>query len=153
MTITDLARMALPNEKEVAAVAELLRQLAPLLSTNTEPLRMRLHSDTEDSQVVEVPAFALRLFVEILCEFALGNAVKVVPIHAELTSQEGADLLKMSRPHLVRLLDEGVIPHTKRGSHRRVRLVDLVAYEKHRIAASLEAIEALAAQSQELGLG
>lgn len=153
MTVTDLARMALPNEKEVAAVIELLRQLAPLLSAQAETLRMRLHSEAEDSQIIEVPAFALRLFGELLCELALGNAVKVVPIHAELTSQEGADLLKMSRPHLVKLLDEGGIPHTKRGTHRRVRLADLVAYERKRIAASLEAIEALAAQSQELGLG
>ncbi|MNP74817.1 Helix-turn-helix domain protein [compost metagenome] len=89
----------------------------------------------------------------ILSELALGNAVKVVPIHAELTTQEAADLLNVSRPHLVKLLDEGVIPHTKTGRHRRVRFADLMAYKELRDRASREAMDELAAQAQELGMG
>jgi excisionase family DNA binding protein len=93
------------------------------------------------------------LLGEILSELALGNAVKVVPIHTELTTQEGADILNVSRPHLVKLLDEGALPHTKTGRHRRVKFADLMAYKGQRDHASRAAMDALAAQAQELGMG
>ena len=87
------------------------RQLAAFLSTKLETQRIELVDEQQKRQVVEMPAFALRLLDNILSELALGNAVKVVPIHAELTTQEAADLLNVSRPHLVKLLDEGDSSH------------------------------------------
>ncbi|HBP6526383.1 TPA: helix-turn-helix domain-containing protein [Pseudomonas aeruginosa] len=153
MTTADLSRTALPDEKEIAAAVQSHRQLAAFLSTKLETQRIELVDEADHRQVVDVPTFALRLFGEILSELALGNTVKVVPIHAELTTQEGADLLNVSRPHLVKLLDEGVIPHTKTGSHRRVKFADLVAFKKKRDEDSRAALDALAAQAQELGMG
>ncbi len=111
---TDLTRTVLPDEKEMAAAMESSRQLAAFLSTKVETQRIELVDETQQREVVELPTFALRLLGEILGELALGNAVKIVPIHAELTTQEGADILNVSRPHLVKLLDEGALPHTKR---------------------------------------
>lgn len=153
MTTTDLTRTVLPDEKEIAAAMESSRQLAAFLSTKFETQRIELVDETQQREVVELPTFALRLLGEILGELALGNAVKVVPIHAELTTQEGADILNVSRPHLVKLLNEGALPHTKTGRHRRIKLADLMAYKEQRDQASRAAMDELAVQAQELGMG
>lgn len=153
MTIADLDRTMLPGDKEIAAAVESRRQLAAFLSTKLEAQRIEIVDDEQRLHTLQLPVFALRLLDEILSELAMGNAVKVVPIHAELTTQEGADLLNVSRPHLVKLLDESVIPHTKVGRHRRVKFADLMAYKQRRDAESRQAMDELAAQAQELGMG
>lgn len=153
MTHTDLTRTVLPDAKEIAAAVESSRQLAAFLSSKHETQRIELVGEAQQREIVELPTFALRLLGEILSELALGNAVKVVPIHAELTTQEGADMLNVSRPHLVKLLDQGALPHTKTGRHRRIRFADLMAYKAQRERASHTAMDELAAQAQELGMG
>ena len=153
MTAAALDRTVLPDEKEMRAAVESSRQLAAFLSTKFETRRIELVSETEQREVIEMPTFALCLLGEILSELALGNTVKVVPIHAELTSQEGADLLNVSRPHLVKLLDGGALAFTKTGKHRRIKLSDLIEYKKQREQASYVAMDELAAQAQEFGMG
>jgi len=153
MTTADLARTILPDEKAIAAATESSRQIAAFVSSKLDTQRIELVDDVGQRQVVELPTFALRLLGDILSELALGNTVKVVPIHAELTTQEGADMLNVSRPHLVKLLDGGHIPHTKTGSHRRIKFTDLMAYKTERDRESLAAMEDLAAQAQELNMG
>lgn len=152
MPTIDLTRTILPDEKEIAAAVESSRQLAAFLTTKLETQRIEL-VDATQREVVEIPTFALRLLGDILSELALGNAVKVVPIHAELTTQEAADILNVSRPHLVKLLDQGALPHTKTGRHRRIRFADLMTYKQQRDQASRDAMDELAAQAQELGMG
>jgi len=153
MTTADLTRTLLPDEKEIAAAAASSRQLAAFLTSKLETQRIELVDESQQREVVELPTFALRLLGEILSELALGNAVKVVPIHAELTTQEGADMLNVSRPHLVKLLDNGVLPHTKTGRHRRIKFTDLMAYKEQRDRTSRDAMDELAAQAQALGMG
>lgn len=153
MTLADLDRTMLPGDKEIAAAVESRRQLAAFLSTKLETQRIEIVDDEQRPHTLQLPVFALRLLDEILSELAMGNAVKVVPIHAELTTQEGADLLNVSRPYLVKLLDENVIPHTKVGRHRRVKFADLMEYKQRRDAESRQAMDELAAQAQELGMG
>ncbi|NMY11745.1 helix-turn-helix domain-containing protein [Pseudomonas veronii] len=153
MTTANLARTILPDEKEIAAAVASSRQLAAFLTTKFETQRIELVDETQHREVVELPTFALRLLGEILSELALGNAVKVVPIHAELTTQEGADMLNVSRPHLVKLLDNGALPHTKTGRHRRIKFADLMTYKEQRDLASRNAMDELTAQAQELGMG
>lgn len=142
-----------PLEKEVEAAVQGQRELASLLSTKFDTQRIDIFDKEDKPHSLVLPTSALRLLVDILGELALGNAVKVVPVHAELTSQEAADLLNVSRPHLVKMLEEGAIPFTKAGRHRRIRFSDLMAFKQQRDAESQEAMEALVRQAQELGMG
>ena len=153
MTRAQALETALPVEREVAAAVESQRALAAFLSTQFETQRIQIFDAKNEAHQVELPTSALRLLVDILSELAEGNAVKVVPIHAELTTQEAADMLNVSRPHLVKLLESGALAFHKTGKHRRIRFADLMAFKTEQDRASAQAMEALAKQAQELQLG
>lgn len=105
-----------------------------------------------DVRLQDLPAGVAALLRSILGEVAKGHAVQVLPVHAELSTQEAADLLGVSRPHLVKLLEEGALPHHKVGTHRRVKLDDVLTYRHQRDQNSRQALQALADLDQELGL-
>jgi excisionase family DNA binding protein len=153
MTHAAILETTLPVEREVAAAVESQRALAGYLSTQLETQRIQIFDAKNQAHQVELPTSALRLLVDILSELAEGNAVKVVPIHAELTTQEAADMLNVSRPHLVKLLEGGALPFHKTGKHRRIRFADLMGFKAERDRASAQAMEELAKQAQELQLG
>ena len=153
MITNHLPKTILPLEKEVEAAVQGQRELASLLSTKFETQRIDIFDKEDKPHTLVLPTSALRLLVDILGELAIGNAVKVVPVHAELTSQEAADLLNVSRPHLVKMLEEGAIPFTKTGRHRRIRFSDLMAFKQRRDEESQDAMEELTQQAQELGMG
>jgi excisionase family DNA binding protein len=76
----------------------------------------------------------------------------IIPIHVELTTQEAADLLNVSRPYLIKQIEAGEIPHHKIGRHRRIRFNDLIAYKTRVDADRAQAIDELVAQTEVLGL-
>jgi excisionase family DNA binding protein len=141
-----------PSKAEAELARESSRHLAHYLG-GEDNLRLRVVDDAGPGETVSVPASAFRLLVQILTEMAQGNAVTLLPVHAELTTQQAADLLNVSRPYVVKLLDEGKIPHRTVGKYRRVRLDDLMAYKKQNDQLRLQALEELAAQAQELNMG
>lgn len=145
--------VTLPEESEVRAAMRSQRELAAFLATGQDTQRIQFFDAKDQAHQIELPTSALRLLVDVLSELAEGNAVKVVPVHAELTTQEAADLLNVSRPHLVSLLEGGGLPFHKTGKHRRVRFEDLMVYKTRRDEASAAAMAELAAQAQELKLG
>jgi excisionase family DNA binding protein len=95
-----------------------------------------------------MPAPAMRLLENIIDEMALGHSVTLIPMRQELSSQEAAKLLGVSRPHLVGLLERGVISFYRVGTHRRIKLSDVLEYQ-----AKLEALSALTQEAQELNMG
>ena len=94
-------------------------------------------------------ADALRQIVHLL---AHARAVTILPADEQLTTQQAADLLNVSRPYLIRLLDQGVMPYTRTGAHRRLRVADVLVYKQRRDAERGEALDALTRMSQEFGL-
>jgi len=153
MPTAALVNVSLPAEREVQAALEGQRALAAFLATRLETQQIQIFDDKNQAHRVELPTSALRLLVDILAELAEGNAVKVVPVHAELTTQEAADMLNVSRPHLVKLLEEGALPFHRAGKHRRVRFADVMQFKARRDQASEDAMAALAKQAQALGMG
>lgn len=102
--------------------------------------------------MADLPSGTRRLLETILQEVGQGHAVQVVPVQAELGTQDAAALLGVSRPHLVKLLDDGVLGFWKVGTHRRVRLDDLLAYRARRDVQRRQALQELVDLGQELGL-
>jgi excisionase family DNA binding protein len=101
---------------------------------------------------VELPASAAELLRRVVHLLATGHTVTVAPLERELTSRQAADILGVSRPYLVRLLDRGDIPWTRTGTHRRVRLEDVLAYKRVRDAERRAALRELTRMSDKLGL-
>src|SRR5450432_4174036 len=103
----------LPSEAEAILAKETSRVLASRVQP-AEPLRLRMLDDPARG-TVKLPASAVRMLIHILEEMARGNAVTLIPVHAELTTQEAADMLNISRPSLIHLLNEGRIDYRRVG--------------------------------------
>jgi excisionase family DNA binding protein len=140
-----------PTPDDTRIAQESSRRLVELLGARKKSVRFRIQPDDEPEEAIAIPLAAFRLLTEILAEMAKGNAVTLIPIHAELTTQQAADLLNVSRPYLIELLEKGEIKHRKVGTHRRVLFQDLMAYKQKTDAARLKALEELSALDQELG--
>jgi excisionase family DNA binding protein len=140
-----------PTDADAALAKESSRRLAAHLG-HGNGLRLEVKTDTTSEELV-LPPPAVRLLVRLLTEMGHGNAVTLTPLRAELTSQQAADLLNVPRPHLIRLLDEGAIPSRMIGSHRRVRLQDLLIYKQDFQARRHAALDELQALSQDLDMG
>lgn len=102
---------------------------------------------------ITLPPAAAKLLIDGLAELAKGHDVRLLPVHAELTTQEAAELLNLSRQYVVRLLDDGKIPSHKVGTHRRVRVADVMAYKQALDADRLDALKKLVAEAQDLDMG
>lgn len=114
---------------------------------------VRVEPDGSPEAAVVLPAQAFDLLMRMLAHLANGDAVTIVPIHAEVTTQQAADVLNVSRPYLIKLLNEGKLPHRKVGSHRRVMLKDLLEFKRRDDAERRAILAELTAEAQALGLG
>jgi excisionase family DNA binding protein len=141
-----------PTDTDARLALESSRILASRKLGKKTGVRIRL-GDDDPSEGVVVPTSAVRLFLHLLVEMSQGHAVTLIPTHAELTTQQAADLLNVSRPYVVKLLDEGKIPSRLVGKYRRVRFDDLMAFKKKDDQARSEVLDQLAQEAQELGLG
>lgn len=139
-----------PTPVEIAQARKSHGSLSSLLQSNPKALVLR---DPLSAVEVHVPQVVIQMLVETLKQMAQGHAVTLLPIQSEVTTQQAADLLNVSRPFVVKLLEEGKIPYKKVGRHRRITLEDLMAF-KHRDDLEREAaFDEMVAISQEYGLG
>ncbi len=150
----------IPENFETVAPSEadklLARESSRLLSTRKLGKRTSIRlglEDGDEGEAVVVPTSAVRLFLHLLTEMSQGNSVCLIPTHAELTTQQAADLLNVSRPYVVKLLDEGKIPSRTVGKYRRVRFDDLMAYKRKDDDARAKVLDQLTAEAQELRMG
>ena len=151
---SDFPETITPTPDEAILAQESSRRLSRFVSTKRKKLlQLRIQPDDAPEETVSIPESAFRLLNEILTQMAKGNAVTLIPVHAELTTQQAADILNVSRPFLVEQLEKGVIPYRKVGTHRRIFFKDLMDFKEAMVRNRLKALEKLAAQSQELGMG
>jgi excisionase family DNA binding protein len=150
--ISDNFETVAPTKAEAQLARESSRRLATHKLGRRSSVRIRLLDDGDEAEPVAVPASALRLFLHLLTEMSQGNAVTLIPSHAELTTQQAADLLNVSRPYLVKLLEEGKIPFRTVGKYRRVRFDDVMAFKRKDDEARAKILDQLTAEAQELGI-
>ncbi len=136
----------IPGEGD-AALAERAGRALEALIDGTRPVSARFGDET-----VDLPTPAVRLLRDILDRMAHGKGVALTSVDAELTTRQAAELLQVSRTHLVQLLDAGRIPFRNVGSHRRVRADDVLAWCRETASRRREALDELTARDQELGL-
>jgi excisionase family DNA binding protein len=143
----------IPTPEDTQLAKESARVLAGQLAKPAKLTHVRLLDAPDEGKIVALPNSAMRLFVDLLGHMARGDAVRLVAVNAELTTQEAADLLNVSRPFLVNMLETNKIPHRKVGTHRRVRACDALEY-KQRVDDDRRAVlDELAREAQELGMG
>lgn len=104
-----------------------------------------------NGQTIALPESGFHLLMRLVEVLAQGDAITLVPVHKELTSQQAADILNVSRQYLVRLLDQGDIPFTRAGTHRRIRFEDVVKFKQSRDRERLDSLDELTRLSQEYG--
>lgn len=151
--IRDRIGPVIPTESDAALARSSGRCLAKLLQSTSAEVRVQIPVTGAPPEAVVLPMAAVRLLVDILTQMAQGHAVTLIPDHAELTTQQAADLLNVSRPFFVKLLDEGRIPFRKVGTHRRVAFKDALKFKRSSDAERRSALRELPAEGQRLNLG
>lgn len=147
-----------PTAEEIVVATDASRQLCAAMASKRSlkrgknGTRVTIHL-TDMADGIPIPESAVELLQLILVEIAKGNPVSVIPGSAELTTQQAADLLNVSRPYLIDLLEKGEIPHRKVGTHRRVRYEDVRNYKECIDAARRRVLDELTVQAQEHGMG
>ena len=140
-----------PDESDVNTAMEALPHIKDYLASHADGAIKLVVAD-EPRETLVVPRGAVELLAQILAHMAVGQGVSVVPAHAELTTQQAAGLLNVSRPFLIGLLEAGEIEYRKVGKHRRIKVQSLMAYMALDDQKRREVADELTALNQEMGL-
>ncbi len=134
----------LPDQLEVTNAKQLREIVASQVRDINEPTKLSLAVNNDDVQTVTLLPALTKSLLEVLRLISSGHGFYMIPVEAQLTTQQAADLLNVSRPFLVKLLEKEEIPFTKTGRHRRIRANDIFAYKEKRDAERSKALKALA---------
>jgi excisionase family DNA binding protein len=141
-----------PDADEIQTADIAVRRVQRYLTDHAEERDIRVVVGGDPDDALAIPRSAVELLARVLAHMAAGQGVTVVPAHAELTTQQAANLLNVSRPHLIGLLDAGDIEYRKVGSHRRVRADSLMDYKRTDDLKRREAADELAELNQDMDL-
>jgi excisionase family DNA binding protein len=120
---------------------------------DVDRVQLQLRGSNGESDDLILPGHVLQLLLDVLSEISKGNAISLIPHHQEVSTQEAANLLNVSRPFLVGLVEKGEIPFRKVGAHRRVLLTDVLAYKEKTDGLRTQALNELTALSQDENMG
>ncbi|TCO41506.1 excisionase family DNA binding protein [Kribbella antiqua] len=141
-----------PDAAEVRTADVALRRVKRYLADHLEERDIQVVVGGDPDDTLAIPRSAVELLARVLAHMAAGQAVSVVPAHAELTTQQAADLLNVSRPYLIGLLDHGKIEYRRVGKHRRVRADSLMDYKRQDDQKRRETADELTQLDREMGL-
>ena len=150
MSVSSIRSPLVPDEAEASAADAALQRLKPFLAAHSEDREISFRVDGEDD--LSVPREAVELLARVLAHMAAGEGVTILPARAELTTQQAADILNVSRPYLIKLLDCGAIDFRLVGKHRRIRLDSLMDYMREDDRKRRKAAVELSSLTQEMGL-
>lgn len=142
----------IPSEQDIQLATESSRALAGISGRKRSSFEIEVIGEKKGT-MIKVPPSVFRMLLTILTQMAAGNAVTIIPIHKELTTQEAAELLNVSRPYLIQLLEEGKIPFRKVGTRRKILFQDLMEYKKIDDTERSKILDKLAEEAQKLNLG
>lgn len=150
MTALEKDRFAnrLPTKVEIQN-AEQLRSIIAAQIKEGEAVSLALAFNDGETRAITLMPSLTDTLLDILRLISSGRGFRMMPVEAELTTQEAADLLNVSRPYLIKVLEKGDIPFVKVGRHRRIRAEDLFAYKVQRDQHRSEALAELAAMDVE----
>jgi excisionase family DNA binding protein len=140
-----------PSEGDVERAREVRRAIEQH-GVDRSALRVQVAAAGHKATTVDLPPVVTRLLMNILKETAAGHAVTLVPLESEITTQQAAELLNVSRPFVVGLIDKGTLPARMVGNHRRLPLKAVLAYKADNRAKRRQTLRELSALDQELGL-
>ena len=144
--------IVLPTEQDISLAEQSSRKLSAYIRSTKQPAIQLIRKD-KGVEMIALPAGALELLSDILAEMAHGNAVAITQINAELSTQKAADLLNVSRPFLVSLLEDGKIPFRMVGAQRRVLAKDILQYKSEIDKKRLSVLDQLANEAQKNKMG
>ena len=143
----------IPSKKEIALARKSSRILSNVSLRKNTSIEIMLEEAKKQPQNITLPLSAFKLLLTILTEMAEGNTVTLVPMLAELTTQEAANFLNVSRPFLIQLLESKKIPFRKVGTRRKILFQDLMAYKTKTDEARRKVLDELSKEAQKLGIG
>lgn len=149
MTLAAHAQMP-ATARDIEIARSSAQRLARFAQKN-EPLTLRVVDSSTDP--IELPTRAVHLLMDILENLAAGKGVTLIPQNAELSTVEAAELLNVSRPYLIKLLETEAIPCRKVGKHRRVRMDDVMAYKRNIDRERERVLDQLAEEAQAEDMG
>ena len=133
----------------LSSVSSLLKN-EEKVSKKKKSIKLKIQGFDEE---ITIPIQAFALLRSILNSMAKGKSIVLLLSDSEISTQQAAGILNVSRPHVVKLLDNGTIPHKKVGTHRRIKLKDLLHYEDQLKKATRKNLDVLAQEAQKLNLG
>jgi excisionase family DNA binding protein len=141
-----------PKDVDREIAARTARRIIDYLTAHQDEDPLEIHVEGDETEVLVLPRAGAAMLAQAFSVLADGGGVALVPSQAQLTTQQAADMLNVSRPYLIGLLESGAIPFTKVGRHRRVAFAALMEYKRLMERQMRSAADELSELGQEIGL-